>query len=571
MLRGFVLLFVVFVVYSTADLICIDGVCENDAEAPEVEDLFLGKTFQYETSLQKLQRDSHTDKDLYGAFLGPSPIESCEMVDTNYELFTQFFTQDLNYINDDPFLSYLCGKQTPPGSMPFAHRYGGLQFARWAELGDGRALSWGNIKPNGFSKLGDIHPFWEFQVKGSGITPYSRDGDGRAVLRSSIREYLGSWALHNLGVPTSLVAAIARETTPSVVRDPFYDGNFVTEHAAVTLRISPTWLRFGSFQLLHKEGSEKAHRKLIGYTIDKFFPFLLNDGETGAQLFGARASPRASEICTHMLNEIIIRTAKLVAHWKAHGFCHGVMNTDNMSVFGVTIDYGPFGFMDNYNPDWICNLSDDKGRYKFGTQERVAMWNVKQFADSLAPYVSIPQQVKALGDFFPQYKETYIQIMSRKLGFNPDVALPIDETIVDSILEIITGIDYHQFWRTLATHMGSGTVPPTAVTDMLSEENAKLFVAWWKFLDKRRELSNLSANEQRKSMLKNNPIYVLRNHIAEKAIQDANEGNFETVKTLRRILANPYTKDKKLTPEEQKFFTSPPPPDADPVRVSCSS
>mmetsp|Transcript_5811 Transcript_5811/g.8759 ORF Transcript_5811/g.8759 Transcript_5811/m.8759 type:complete len:576 (+) Transcript_5811:21-1748(+) len=554
------------------DLVCKDGICDNDSDIPEQTELFFGKTFHYDSSLQKLQRDAHKDKDIYGAFLYPHPLPDCELVDLNEEILAQFFAEEI-YSDSarDTLRSYICGQDTPPGSQPFAHRYGGLQFAKWAELGDGRALSWGNIRPNSYSSLSLTSPVWEFQVKGSGITPYSRDGDGRAVLRSSIREYLGSWAMFGLGVPTSLVGGIVRGATPTIRRDPFYDGNFITEHAAITLRLSPSWLRFGSFQILKKNGEEVAQRKLIAYTIDQFFPFLLNDGETTAELFQSKTSPRASEITTHMLNEIILRTARLIGQWKAHGFCHGVMNTDNMSILGLTIDYGPFGFMEKYNPEWVCNFSDDNKRYKFDTQESVGMWNVKQFADSLAPYVSIYQQVRALGDFFPAYKEAFVAAMSLKLGFNPEVVLPIDETIVESILELIVGADYHQFFRVLSSNMGSGKLPPRAITELLTPENAKLFESWWKFMDKRRELSGLTVREQRKIMLKHNPIYVLRNHIAEKAIKDAEEGNFETVRTLRRILRTPFTKDPDLSPEEQKFFSSPPSPDAEPIIVSCSS
>lgn len=340
----------------------------------------------------------------------------------------------------------------------------------------------------------------------------------------------------------------------------------------MTLRISPTWLRFGTFQQLHKEGNSKALRKLIGYTIDNYFPFLLNPGETGENLFGPRKSPRALEICTHMFNEIVLRTAKMVAHWKSFGFCHGVMNTDNMSILGITLDYGPFGFMDDYKKEWICNLSDEKGRYRFENQENVAMWNLKQFADSLDPYVSIPGQVRALGDFFPQYKETYLALMSKRLGFDPDVSLPVDETLIDALLELIEGVDFNYFFRVLATNMSSSVVPPQAITDLLTEENASLFTGgWWKLMDKRRELSGLSVKKQRKNMLRNNPIYILRNHIAEKAIQDAVDGDFSTVRTLRRILQNPFVKDTDLSSDEQKFFTSPPSPDSPPVVVSCSS
>jgi len=351
----------VFMITTVLSEVCIDGECSND------KSICIEENNWSKQSLQNLQSSSSHK---YGSFVDPFPLESCELVDVNEELLSQFNIDEDCFMNN--VQSYLCGESLPPFASSYAHRYGGHQFGVWAgQLGDGRALSWGKVNVKEGTKLFDytLSKSWDWQVKGSGKTPYSRDGDGRAVLRSSIREYLGSWAAYNLGIPTSLALGLVKEIEPTVVRDPLYNGNHITEQGAVTLRISPSWLRFGSFQILHKEKNTKAISELLGFTIDNHFTFLLKEGESAMEIFKDNSKlKRAKELANEFLIEVVLKTADLMAHWKANGFCHGVINTDNMSILGLTIDFGPFAFMDEFDQSFICNGSDDKGRYKFATQ-----------------------------------------------------------------------------------------------------------------------------------------------------------------------------------------------------------
>ena len=341
----------------------------------------------------------------------------------------------------------------------------------------------------------------------------------------------------------------------------------------MTLRIAPTWLRFGSFEILHNDHDTVGMSVLLAYTVKNHFPHLLNEGESATKLFKRAKSERTSEIVFQMFEEIVIRTADMIGRWKANGFCHGVMNTDNMSILGITIDYGPFGFMDTFNPSYVSNGSDDKERYKFSTQENIGMWNLKKFGDTLSHYITIQQQVKALSSYFERLSETYFTLMAMKLGFPIDDFVQVDQTLIEALIEIMeeAKVDYHYFFRVLSLYITPSSQPSNALLDMLPDKTVPLFKSWWRLMDKRREISNIDAKVQRTAMLDKNPIYILRNHIAEKAIQDAMKGDYSTIKTLRRILANPTTKDKDLTPEEQKFFSSPPDENVEPVIVTCSS
>ena len=323
-------------------------------------------------------------------------------------------------------------------------------------------------------------------------------------------------------------------------------GNHITEQGAVTLRISPSWLRFGSFQILHKEKNTKAISELLGFTIDNHFTFLLKEGESAMEIFKDNSKlKRAKELANEFLIEVVLKTADLMAHWKANGFCHGVINTDNMSILGLTIDFGPFAFMDEFDQSFICNGSDDKGRYKFATQENIGMWNLKHFAESLGKYLSIAEQVNALGPYFDRVKNTFSNLMAMKLGFEGQVPLEVDQGLIEALLEIMeeAKVDYHYFFRLLSLYMIESDVPPKLVVEQLPEYSVSLFNSWWKLMCKRRQISGLDANVQRRNMLRKNPTYILRNHIAEKAIQDAIMGDYSTIQTLKRILKKATIKD----------------------------
>ncbi|WP_241544332.1 protein adenylyltransferase SelO, partial [Xanthomonas translucens] len=283
------------------------------------------------------------------------------------------------------FAEVFAGNALYPGMRPYAANYGGHQFGHWAgQLGDGRAIALGEA-------LGADGRRWELQLKGAGRTPYSRGADGRAVLRSSIREFLCSEAMHHLGVPTtralSLVASGER-----VVRDMFYDGHPRAEPGAVVCRVAPSFVRFGSFELPAARGDTALLRQLADFVIDRDFPRLRTCGASRyADWFG--------EVCA--------RTATMVAQWMRVGFVHGVMNTDNMSILGLTIDYGPYGWIDDYDPDWTPNTTDAQGRrYRFGTQPQIAYWNLTRLAQALAPLFA---DVAPLQAGLARFRDTYAQ------------------------------------------------------------------------------------------------------------------------------------------------------------------
>jgi uncharacterized protein YdiU (UPF0061 family) len=314
--------------------------------------------------------------------------------------------------NHQEWAQILSGNQLLEGSKPLAHCYCGHQFGYFAgQLGDGRAITLGDIK----NEKGDR---WEIQLKGAGKTPYSRHSDGRAVLRSSIREYLCSEAMHALGIATTRAGSIITSDS-TVVRDLLYDGNQILEDCTVVLRLSPTFLRFGSFEIClptcrmsGTEGpSSGLHSELIpqlyDYTIENFYP------EFWARFKNEEVSKE--EIYLEVLGEITRRTAETVAKWQGAGFCHGVLNTDNMSILGLTIDFGPFGFMDHFNPDHICNHSDKDGRYSYDKQPSMCKWNLLKLSDTLKEL--IPKGKDFVGENFDMiYTDYFLQEFKAKLG-----------------------------------------------------------------------------------------------------------------------------------------------------------
>ena len=279
-------------------------------------------------------------------------------------------------IRSQDFAEVFAGNALLPGMEPYAACYGGHQFGNWAgQLGDGRAITLGEaISPQGQR--------WELQLKGAGPTPYSRRADGRAVLRSSIREFLCSEAMHHLGVPTTRALSLVG-TGEDVIRDMFYDGRARPEPGAVVCRVAPSFIRFGNFEIFASRGEEPLLARLIDFTIDRDFPELAGERDVVARRL-------------RWFEEVVRRTAVLMAHWMRVGFVHGVMNTDNMSILGLTIDYGPYGWVDDYDPDWTPNTTDAQGRrYRFGTQPQVAYWNLNRLAQALSPLFADVQPLQA--------------------------------------------------------------------------------------------------------------------------------------------------------------------------------
>ena len=411
--------------------------------------------------------------------------------------------------------------------------YSGHQFGVWAgQLGDGRALMLGEID----SPAGAM----ELQLKGSGLTPYSRMGDGRAVLRSSIREFLGSEAMHALGIPTTRALA--------VVGSPLQVRRETQETAAVVTRVAPSFLRFGHFEhFAHSANDPQALQRLLEATIERYFPALHGQQQPAAAL----------------LAEVALRTARLMAQWQAVGFCHGVMNTDNMSLLGLTIDYGPFGFLDAFDPGHVCNHSDDQGRYAYARQPGVAFWNLHALAQALLPAVDGPPEagsellLAALEPYKAEYAQSMLAAFRAKIGLAS--AHDGDQALIDELLRLMTAdhADFTITFRRMAE-------PGTAARDVFVDREA--FDAWARRYRARLALEGSDDAQRAARMNRVNPKFVLRNHLAQAAIERAQQGDFSEIERLLQVLEHPFDEQPA-----HAAYADHPPAWAQQIEVSCSS
>ena len=422
------------------------------------------------------------------------------------------------------FAQVFAGNALLEGMQPFAANYGGHQFGHWAgQLGDGRAISLGEA----INRAGQR---WELQLKGAGPTPYSRSADGRAVLRSSIREFLCSEAMHHLGVPTTRALSLIGTGEP-VVRDMFYDGHARPEPGAIVCRIAPSFLRFGNFELPASRGELALLRQLVDFTISRDFPELQGEGEALYAAWFAR-------VCE--------RTAVMVAHWMRVGFVHGVMNTDNMSILGLTIDYGPYGWIDDYDPDWTPNTTDAQGRrYRFGWQPKIAYWNLTRLASALSSLFASPEPLQ---EGLQRYRETYAAAdqdnIARKLGLaecrEQDVALMED---LQSLLHA-GEMDMSLFFRDLVqVDPAMPTLDPLNAAFYDADKRAATEPALLDWLQRyaARVASDPLDPESRKArMCLANPRFVLRNYLAQQAIDRAEQGDATGVMELLEVMRRPY-------------------------------
>ena len=432
-------------------------------------------------------------------------------------------------------LEAFSGNRPLAGSDPLASVYSGHQFGVWAgQLGDGRAHLLGEVRaPDG--------QWWELQLKGSGLTPYSRMGDGRAVLRSSIREFLASEAMHALGIPTTRALCVTGSDQP-VRREEI-------ETAAVVTRVARSFVRFGHFEHFAANGQEAALQTLADYVIDRYYP----ECRDGAGLAG---NPYAA-----LLQAVSERTARLMAQWQAVGFCHGVMNTDNMSILGLTIDYGPFQFLDAFVPGHVCNHSDSQGRYAYNRQPNVAYWNLFCLAQALLPLIGDQDLAKqALESYKTVFPEAFMAQMRAKLGLVE--ASDGDGALIDGILLLLAqnGVDYPIFWRRLSHAVGTQDMEP--VRDLFADRAS---CDQWLLLYSEHS-RHMDVAHQADLMLKTNPKFVLRNHLGEQAIRAAKLGDFGELQTLQRLLERPF--DEHPGHDAYAAF----PPDwASSIEISCSS
>ena len=432
------------------------------------------------------------------------------------------------------FTRVFSGDLVLPGMDPHAACYGGHQFGNWAgQLGDGRAIILGEA----VNRRGE---HWTLQLKGAGPTPYSRRADGLAVMRSSLREFLCSEAMHHLGVPTTRALSLIL-TGERVERDMFYDGRVEEEPGAVVCRVAPSFLRFGNYELHAARGELEVLRRLADFTIRTLFPHL---GEPSPAVYG------------QWFAEVCRTTAELMVHWLRVGFVHGVMNTDNLSILGLTIDYGPYGWLEDYDPYWTPNTTDAAGRrYCYGRQPTIAHWNLAQLANALHPLMGDPAPLEqALTDYSRRFEEGWQAAMAAKLGLKA-FAADTDTALVQDLLGLLAEVetDMTLFYRHLA-EIPAGTADDRPATETLA---APLMVALYRpdqataaylehlgsWLDRYRARlrhDGLDDRERQQRMDAVNPKYVLRNYLAQLAIDDIAAGNFSLTRELLDVLRHPY-------------------------------
>jgi serine/tyrosine/threonine adenylyltransferase len=422
------------------------------------------------------------------------------------------------------FAQVFGGNTLLEGMQPYAANYGGHQFGHWAgQLGDGRAISLGEV----INAAGER---WELQLKGAGLTPYSRGADGRAVLRSSVREFLCSEAMHHLGVPTTRALSLV-DTGEPVLRDMFYDGHAKAEPGAIVCRVAPSFIRFGNFELPASRGDTALLRQLVDFTIRRDYPELQGQGE-------ALYAEWFAQVCE--------RTATMIAHWMRVGFVHGVMNTDNMSILGLTIDYGPYGWVDNYDPEWTPNTTDaQRRRYRYGQQPNVAWWNLSRMAGALAPLFDGIEPLQAgLDRYAATYAATDRANIAAKLGLtecrDDDVALMQSlQTLMQQ-----AEIDMTLWFRALAdvdAQAPSLTIFHEAFYDETKRREAEPALNDWLMQYVARLATDPQSAEQRRgSMRAVNPRYVMRNYLAQLAIDRAEQGDASGIHELLEVMRQPY-------------------------------
>ncbi|WP_019616933.1 protein adenylyltransferase SelO [Psychromonas ossibalaenae] len=462
---------------------------------------------------------------------------------------TPLFAKQLGFsehdIKDAEFTRVMTGNQLLPGMKSYAQCYGGHQFGQWAgQLGDGRAINLGELTTAGLGHQ-------TLQLKGAGKTPYSRRADGMAVLRSSIREFLCSEAMFHLGIPTTRALSLCL-SGEEVVRDKMYDGNAAIEPCAVVCRVSSSFLRFGSFQLPASRGEEVLLIKLVKHSIKSDFAHLLSG-----------SSEFSKEIYLAWFSEISQKTCAMIVHWMRVGFVHGVMNTDNMSILGETIDYGPYGWVDDFDLNWTPNTTDaHEKRYRFGGQAEIGQWNLFQLANAIFPLIGEAEPLQAvMSDFALNYQNSWCTMMASKLGFK-DYQGQTDLYLFQSLEKLLSTVetDMTIFYRLLATlpndldtdsHQQWLTLLAPCFYNAHDLEQSYLqdFTSWFKRYLARLNYDGLTQRQRAQAMNQVNPKFVLRNYLAQQAIELAEQGDYSEIHQLQLILQSPY----KEQPEFQDY------------------
>ena len=455
------------------------------------------------------------------------------------------------------FLNTFSGSTIYPGTKPYALSYAGHQFGNWAgQLGDGRAIN--------LTEVVHDNKTYTLQLKGAGPTPYSRTADGFAVLRSSIREHLCAEAMHYLGVPTTRSLSLML-SGDQVLRDVLYNGNPAYEKGAIVCRVAPSFIRFGSFELFASREDHVNLKLLADFTIKHHFPHIQQEGVEKYLAF---------------FQEVSQTTLKMIVHWQRVGFVHGVMNTDNMSIHGITIDYGPYGWLEDYNSTWTPNTTDKQHkRYRFGNQPEIALWNLYQLANALYPLIQEAKPLETILDAFSaDYEKEYLNMMQNKLGFK--IKKEQDVVLIQSLTQLLEKVetDMTIFFRNLSnvTKADTALTAFNAIKDAFYNEkdlDETILKDWYDWFEKyatRINEETLSDTERKNQMNKVNPKYVLRNYISQLCIDDADKGDYSLLNELFEMLKNPYDEQPHL----QKWFAKRPDWARDKVgcsMLSCSS
>lgn len=469
---------------------------------------------------------------------------------------------DNNEFQRPDFPLFFSGASPLLGALPYAQCYGGHQFGMWAgQLGDGRAITLGEI-------LNSNSQRWELQLKGAGKTPYSRFADGLAVLRSSIREFLCSEAMHHLGIPTTRALSLVT-TGKLVTRDMFYDGNPKEEQGAIVCRVAQSFLRFGSYQLHASRGSNEdleIVRVLADYAIKHHFPHIENMSKSESLSFSTGEEDHSvvdltSNKYAAWAVEIAERTASMIARWQGVGFTHGVMNTDNMSILGLTIDYGPFGFLDAFDPKFTPNTTDLPGRrYCFANQPDIGLWNLAQFTTTLsaAHLINDKEANYALERYGTKFMDDYQDIMTKKLG------LPkYNKQLIGKLLTnmAVDKVDYTNFFRTLSNIKADTSIPDDellvplkSVLLDIGQERKEAWTSWLKTYIYELSTSGISDDQRKTTMNMVNPKYILRNYLCQTAIDAAEIGDFGEVRRLLKLVEHPFDEQ----PGMEKYARLPP-------------
>lgn len=485
-------------------------------------------------ALDELEFDNRFARlgDAFSTQVLPEPIEAPRLVIAS-EAAMRLLDLDPGQATTPLFAEVFSGHKLWAEAEPRAMVYSGHQFGHYnPQLGDGRGVLLGEV-------VNEAGEYWDLHLKGAGQTPWSRMGDGRAVLRSSIREFLASEALHALGIPSTRALCVTASDTP-VWRER-------QERAAMLLRLSPSHVRFGHFEYFYYTRQPELHRQLADHVLSAHFPEC-----------SAEEQPYLA-----MFRSVVERTAEMIAKWQAYGFCHGVMNTDNMSILGLTFDFGPYAFLDDFDARFICNHSDNQGRYAYTNQVPIAHWNLSALAQALTPLIEVDALREALELFLPLFRASYLDLMRRRLGLV--TAEEEDQGLVERLLQLMqnSAVDYSLFFR----HLGEQA--PGLVIKQLRDHFVDLsgFDGWGAlYLDRLARQPDEAPAARTARMNAVNPLYILRNYLAQNAIEAAEAGDYSEVRRLHQVLSNPFEAQAGMDAYAQR------PPDwGKHLEISCSS